>query len=103
MPSAHLFFVVLVLTCPVFAALHAMSLVVPVYLILLATGAGLLYLLINLSEGLLFEEVISLVTMFGGFACLVAGFALAPLPIQLLATIALCFFGKRYQAKINLG
>jgi hypothetical protein len=97
MPPAHLFVVILVLACPIYVVLHAMSLVIPLYLLLLAFGLGLMYLLLRPSKGLLFDEVFSLLTLFGGVACLVVGFALSPLLVQVLAAIALVILGKRYQ------
>ncbi|HEY9665039.1 MAG TPA: hypothetical protein V6C65_41895 [Allocoleopsis sp.] len=91
------------MACPVFVVLHAISLVVPVYALLLAVGLGMLYLRLRPARGLLFEEVFGLLAVLIGAACSIVGFALSPLPVQLLATIALVVFSRRYQVNVKAG
>jgi len=93
---ALLFPVLLALFCPIYVVLHAVLLIVPLYLLLLVIGIGLLWLLIRSSEGLLLEEVFSLSLILIAVVCSIAGLALAPLPIQLFAAIALLLLGRRY-------
>lgn len=97
MLPAHWFLMMLLLACPVYVVLHAISLIVPLYLLLLTIGLGMLYLLMGQPGSMRFEEVFSLLAVLIGIACAIAGFAMAPLLVQVLGTIALVVLSRRYQ------
>jgi hypothetical protein len=103
MLPAHLFLILLILACPAFVVLHAISLIVPLYVLLLSVGLGMLYLRLRPGRGLVFEEVFGLLVILIGAACSIIGFALSPLPVQLLATIALVILSGRYQVDVKAG
>jgi uncharacterized membrane protein len=105
MLPAYWLLVLFVLAGPVYAVLHAVSLVVPFYLVLLTIGLGTLFGLLRRSERPQFEleEIFTLLTVLLSVASAIVGFALAPLPIQIVVTIALIALWERYPANSRCG
>jgi hypothetical protein len=95
MPSIYLSLILMVLAGPIYALLRALSLVLPLYMVLLVVGIVNLIFLLKGSQCSPIDEVFSLVALVIGTICMILGFAFAPLPVQLAGAIAALFVINR--------
>lgn len=98
MLPAKIVFALLILAAPIYAVLHALTFALPLYLLLLSAGVGLLY--VGLQADLKREEAFLVSAIFVGICCTIAGLAIAPLLVQIAAAIALFTVWGRYQVEM---
>lgn len=91
-------FALLILAAPIYAVLHALTFALPLYLLLLSVGIGLLSVV--LQADLKLEEAFLVSAIFIGGCCTIAGLAIAPLLVQAIAAIALFTVWGRYQVEL---
>jgi hypothetical protein len=103
MPPLYLCFILALLAGPVYVILHAITLVIPLYLLLLFAGIVSLWFPVWMTRNSKVDEVFSLVALMVGIACCVVGFAMSPLYLQILAAIALLILSRRYDADAKVG
>ncbi|NJL20669.1 MAG: hypothetical protein HC895_07380 [Leptolyngbyaceae cyanobacterium SM1_3_5] len=98
MLPAKVVFALLILAAPIYVVLHALTFALPLYVLLLGIGIGSLYLCLRANMNL--EEVFLVSAGFIGGGCTIAGLAIAPLLVQIIAAIGLFTVWGRYQVEM---
>lgn len=98
MLPARVVSVLLILAAPIYAVLHALTFALPLYLLLLSMGSGLLYVCLRSNPNL--EEAFLVSAGCIGVCCTIAGLAIAPLLVQMGVAISLFTVWGRYQLEM---
>ncbi|MBD2091932.1 hypothetical protein H6F67_18975 [Microcoleus sp. FACHB-1515] len=88
-------FALLILAAPIYAVLHALTFALPLYVLLLSVGIGLLS--VGLQADLKLEEAFLVSAIFIGVCCTIAGLAML---VHIVAAIALFTVWGRYQVEL---
>ncbi len=95
MPLNLFFLISLSLATPLYAILHAASLMLPGYSICLMLAGILLWFSLRQHHKAWSDEIVLMILLMAGITLTIVGFAIAPLVIKLLLGTSLMLFYRR--------